>query len=141
MIVYKESTEGVPAGALTGFFVGWPNPPSPETHLRILNHSDVIVLAIDDETSRVVGYITAITDHVIAAYIPHLEVLPEHQGQGIGRGLVERMLDRFKGLYMIDLLCDEDVVSFYSRLGFQTAGGMCVRNYQNQAGAHEPVRS
>ncbi len=51
------------------------------------------------------------------------------------------MLDRLKGLYMIDLLCDEDVVPFYSRLGFQKAGGMCVRNYQNQTGAQEPVRS
>ena len=109
MIVYRESTDGVRPAHLAGFFVGWPNPPSPETHLRILDHSDAIVLAVDEETSRVVGFITAITDHVVAAYIPHLEVLPPYQGQGIGRALVERMVRRLKDLYMIDLLCDPDV--------------------------------
>lgn len=139
MIVYTESTDGVTAGALAGFFVGWPNPPDQDTHLRILDHSDAIVLAVEEETSRVVGYITAITDHVVSAFIPHLEVLPEYQGQGIGRRLVERMLDQLQELYMIDLLCDADVEEFYAGLGFQKAGGMCVRNYENQAGARKPV--
>ncbi len=139
MIVYRESAEGILPRHLAGFFVGWPNPPSPETHLRILDHSDAIVLAVDEETSRVVGYITAITDHVITAYIPHLEVVPEFQGQGIGQALVQRILGRLRDLYAIDLLCDDDVVEFYSRLGFQRAGGMCVRNYGNQAGTEAPV--
>ncbi len=139
MIVYRESTEGVTPAALAGFFVGRPNPPDADTHLRILDHSDAFVLAVEEERSRVVGFITAITDHVVAAYIPHLEVLPPYQGQGIGRALVERMLVRLQDLYMIDLLCDADVEDFYAGLGFQKAGGMCVRNYENQAGARQPV--
>src|SRR5687768_1927525 len=75
MISYRHSVDGIEALHLTGFFVGWPSPPSPEIHLLALRHSDAVVLAIDDETGMVVGYITAITDHVLAAYIPHLEVL------------------------------------------------------------------
>lgn len=139
MITYRESTEGVSPDHLGGFFVGWPNPPGPETHLRILAHSDAIVLALDDEISRVVGYITAITDHVLAAYIPHLEVLPDYQGRGISRALVERMLERLKDLYMIDLVCDPDVEEFYARIGFQKIAGMSIRNHENQSGAGEPV--
>lgn len=139
MIVYTESMEGVTAERLDGFFVGWPNPPSPETHLRILNHSDAVVLAVDEETSQVVGFITAITDHVVAAYIPHLEVLPAYQGQGIGRALVERMVERLKDLYMIDLLCDPDVEAFYEGLGFGKVAGMYIRNHANQSGAANPV--
>ena len=50
MIQYADSLEGIVAGDLQGFFVGWPNPPSPETHLKLLAGSDHIVLAIDDET-------------------------------------------------------------------------------------------
>lgn len=139
MIVYRESTDGVLPVYLAGFFVGWPNPPSPETHLCLLEHSDAIVLAIDEASARVVGYITAITDHVLTAYIAQLEVLPEYQGRGIGRNLVERMVERLREIYAIDLLCDDDVVPFYSRLGFQRAGGMIRRNYENQAGAEDPV--
>ena len=39
----------------------------------------------------------------------------------------------------IDLLCDVDAEAFYAGLGFQKSRGMYVRNYENQAGATEPV--
>jgi ribosomal protein S18 acetylase RimI-like enzyme len=104
MITYLESLDGVTPGQLEGgFFVGWPNPPSPTTHHRILANSDAIVLALDDH-QNVVGFVTAISDGIFCAYIPHLEVLPAHQGQGIGSQLVRRMLARLQHLYMIDLV-------------------------------------
>ena len=139
MIDWRNSPDGIGPDQLTGFFVGWPNPPDPETHLRILRHSDAVVLAVDEATGQVAGFITAITDHVITAYIPHLEVLPDYQGQGIGRELVVRMVARLHDLYAIDLVCDPDVEPFYEKLGFQRVGGMCVRNYDRQAGAPTPV--
>ena len=76
MIAYRATPEGVTPAMLEGFFVGWPNPPSPETHLRLLEHSDAVVLAVDVEARRVVSFITAITDHVSCAHFPRLEVLP-----------------------------------------------------------------
>lgn len=133
-IVYRESADGIVSEQLLGFFVDWPNPPDPETHLRLLRQSGAVVLALDEGADRVVGFITAITDGVLAAYIPLLEVLPAWQGQGIGRELVERMLDRLRDLYMIDLLCDEEMQPFYGRLGFQRSPGMVIRNYANQPG-------
>ena len=139
MIQYRTTPDDVTPDMLQGFFVGWPNPPSPETHVRILRHSDAIVLAVDVETTRVVGFITAITDHISCAYIPHLEVLSEHQGQGIGSELVRRMVERLRGLYMVDLLCDPDVQPFYERGGFRRATGMCLRNYDRQSGVESPV--
>ena len=137
MITYSDSSTGITPDQLAGFFVGWPNPPSPETHLRLLRGSDFVVLAIDeahDARGRVVGFITAITDGVLSAYLPHLEVLPAYQGRGIGSELVRRMLARLGGLYGIDLLCDPDVQPFYARLGLRPAVGMLVRNYARQAG-------
>ncbi len=135
MIIYTDSIGGIGPTDLRGFFVGWPNPPSPDTHLRVLAGSDHLVLARDDASGRVVGYVTAITDGVLAAYIPHLEVLPEYQGQGIGTALMRRMLATLETLYMIDLLCDEDIQPFYARLGMRPATGMMVRNYARQSGA------
>lgn len=132
MLTYLDSTEAITAEQLQGFFEGWPHPPSPEALLRILNGSAEIVLAFDAQEQRVVGYITAISDGVSCAYIPHLEVLAARHGQGIGTELVRRMLDKLRHLYMIDLMCDPEVQPFYARLGLQPSRGMVVRNFDRQ---------
>jgi ribosomal protein S18 acetylase RimI-like enzyme len=135
MISYTDTIEGIDAAQLQGFFVGWPNPPSLETHLRILAGSYAILLARDDATGAIVGFITAISDGVSCAYVPHLEVLPAYQGSGIGSELVRRMLERLRHIYMIDLICDTDVQPFYARLGMRPYTGMILRNYDRQSGA------
>jgi ribosomal protein S18 acetylase RimI-like enzyme len=132
MIHYSDSLEGIKAEALAGFFVGWPNPPQPETHLRLMQGSYKVWLALDGE--KVVGFISAISDGVLAAFIPNLEVLPEYQGKGIGLELTKRMLESLKHLYSIDLMCDEDVQPFYEKLGMRRYSGMIYRYYENQAG-------
>ena len=133
-ITYVSSTKDVTPDRLQGFFVGWPNPPSPETHLRILEGSDRVILADDDTSNKVVGFTTAITDGVISASIPHLEVLPDFQRQGIGSELVRRLLSTLKNYYAIDLICDPDVQPFYARLGLQPHTAMLLRNYHHQSG-------
>ena len=130
-ITYQETTSGIRANDLQGFFVGWPNRPSPEGHLKILNGSDHVVLALS-ENRRVVGFVTAITDGVSCAYIPYIEVLPEWQRLGIGTELMTRMLEKLKTLYAVDLVCDEDVQGFYEKLGFVERRGMTIRNYESQ---------
>ena len=117
-----------------GFFVGWPNPPSPEAHLKILQNSYLSYVAIDTEKGKVVGFINAISDGVLSAYIPLLEVLPEYQGKAIGSELVRRVLADLSDLYMIDILCDEDVRPFYNKLGAINATGCLYRNYTAQSG-------
>jgi ribosomal protein S18 acetylase RimI-like enzyme len=134
-IEYRESAAGVAPEQLQGFFVGWADPPSPQTHLRLLNGSDHVVLALDPASRRVVGVITALTDGVMNAYIPYLEVLPDWQDRGIGAELTRRMLDRLKDFYAVDLLCDDAVQPFYERFGMVPAGGMMLRRYALQSGA------
>jgi ribosomal protein S18 acetylase RimI-like enzyme len=134
VIAYTESLEGIAEEQLAGgFWAGWPNPPSPETHLRLLRGSDHVILALDEQR-QVIGFITAISDGVLSAYIPFLEVLPARQGQGIGAELVHRMLARLAELYMVDLLCDPELQPFYERAGMRRASAMLVRNYARQAG-------
>lgn len=133
-IRYQTSLDGIEASNLGGFFVGWPHPPTPETHLRVLAGSDVIVLAIDSECNRVAGFITAITDGVLCAYLPLLEVLPEYQNRRIGSELVRRMLALLRPLYMIDLVCDDRLIGFYERFDLWSATAMCQRDFDCQAG-------
>jgi ribosomal protein S18 acetylase RimI-like enzyme len=133
MIVYRDTPDNLTPEQLRGFFVGWPKPPSPEAHLRMLRGSAAVELAIDEASGAVVGFVTAISDGVSCAYIPHLEVLPGYQGRGIGTALMERLIARLRQLYMIDLTCDPDVQPFYARLGMRPSTGMLVRNYDRQA--------
>ena len=135
MIDYIHSPEGITADQLHGFFVDWPNPPSPEVHLQLLHKSDEVVLAVDTLSGNIVGFITAITDHVLAAYIPLLEVLPAYQHHQIGRTLMQKMLERLSMYYMVDLLCDPDLQLFYERFGMHRATGMYLRNYDKQSGS------
>ena len=86
----------------------------------------LVVLALSDK-SRVVGFVTAITDGVSCAYIPHLEVLPEWQGDGIGTELMRRMMLKLETIRAIDVICDEEVRGFYERLGFKAWRGMIIR--------------
>ena len=113
MITYTDSVSGVTSQDLQGFFEGWPNPPSPQTHLELLQRSDHVVLAVDGETGKVVGFATAISDGVLSAYIPFVEAHPAYQGQGIGKELISQMLGQLSDLYMIDLLCDPELRPFY----------------------------
>lgn len=133
MITYTDSLAKITSADLSGgFFAGWPNPPSPITHLRILANSAAIVLA-QNANGMVVGFITAVSDGVSCAYIPHLEVLTAYQGQGIGTELVRQMMGKLRHLYMIDLVCDPAIQPFYTHLGMRTVVGMVMRNYDRQA--------
>ena len=104
------------------------NPPSPEAHLELLNNSDCIVLAKSSD-GRIVGYVTALTDGVLTAYVSFLEVLPEFRGRGVGTELMKRLMQRLERLYAIDLMCDPEVAPFYESLGFQPGNGMMIRRY------------
>lgn len=134
MITYTDSGDHVRPDQIVGFFVDWPDPPSSETHLRVLHGSTHIHLAVDSDTGKIVGFITAVSDGVLSAYIPLLEVLPDYQGRGIGSELVRRMLATLEHIYMVDLLCDPELQPFYARLGLVSATAMFRRNYHRQSG-------
>jgi ribosomal protein S18 acetylase RimI-like enzyme len=126
VIEYVEDAAGVRPEDLEGFFVDWPRPLSPERHLQVLHGSDHVVLALD--RGRVVGFVIAISDGVLSAFIPLLEVLPEYQARGIGSELMSRVLARLEHLYMVDLCCDAELEPFYRRFGLRVwHRGMGVR--------------
>lgn len=126
-VVYESDVTGVDASDLAGFFADWPSPPTPERHLEILRGSDYVLLAREGEGGRVIGFATAISDGVLSAFIPLLEVLPERRGQGIGTELVRRLLAELEDFYMVDLVCDPELETFYRRFEMELLSGMGLR--------------
>ncbi len=129
---YTTNTNILDQVELDGFFVGWPNPPSSSVFKKMLKQSYRVVLA--HENGKLIGFINSLSDGVLSAYIPLLEVLPEYQGKGIGGELVQRLQEELKHLYMVDLLCDEDLIPYYEKLGMMKATGALIRNYDRQNG-------
>ena len=134
MIEYIDNLENISTQMLKGFFVEFSRRPSSEKLYEILKNSEYKILALDTDKNRVVGFINAISDHTLSAYIPLLEVLPDYQKHGIGKELVRRMMEKLHDYYMIDICCDERLARFYGRFGMKRILAMTIRNYQNQLG-------
>jgi ribosomal protein S18 acetylase RimI-like enzyme len=134
-IQYSSDLSRAEPGLLRGFFEGWPNPPSPETHLEVLRGSSHVVLAMD--AGEIVGFVNAISDGVLSAYLPLLEVRPAYRGRGIGSELVRRILEQLEDLYMVDLSCDPELAPFYQRFGLVSGHAMLRRDYSVQSGRRE----
>jgi len=81
-IDFVSTVDEIADDDLMGFFVGWKQRPSRCLRLAVLRASDRAVIARDVETQAVVGFITAISDGLIAAYITLLEVRPNINGVG-----------------------------------------------------------
>ncbi len=134
MIDYIDNLDNISAKMLNGFFVDFSRRPSSEKLYEMLKNSEYKILALNTGENRVVGFINAISDHTLSAYIPLLEVLPAYQKRGIGKELVKRMFEKLEDYYMIDICCDERLVKFYRRFGMKRMLAMTIRNYQNQGG-------
>jgi len=134
-IIYTNDQSKISTEMLSGgFFAGWPNPPNAATHLQILQNSYMTYIAIDAETGKVIGFINAISDGVLSAYIPLLEVLSVYRGRGIGGKLVQMILAELADLYMVDIVCDENIQPFYAKLGAKGCSASIFRNYAVQSG-------
>ena len=125
MIRYTTDLAGLEARDLGGFFDGWSSPPDPEQHLAALRAAYRVVVALDGD--RVVGFVNAIGDGVLSAFIPLLEVLPEYRGRGVGSELMRRMLAELEDIRAVDLCCDAELEVYYRRFGMEPVLGMAIR--------------
>jgi len=69
---------------------------------------------------KLIGYIDSVSNEVTDAYIQDLMVHPDYQAKGIGTELMNHMIAALKErhIYMISVVFEEKLKSFYSRFGF-----------------------
>ncbi len=134
MITYSIDKSDLIGLDISNFFEEWPERPGEDVLRASIENATYVVLAIDPEKKRLAGYITALSDGVLSAYIPFLEVDRNYRERGIGHALVEKMVGQLGHLYMVDLVCDKELAGFYEEAGFESWHAMIRRNYANQSG-------
>ncbi len=69
---------------------------------------------------KLVGIIRAVGDGYSVVFIQDVLIRPEYHRRGIGRALMQRIVDEYKDVYQIHLLTDytEKTVGFYKSMGF-----------------------
>ncbi len=68
---------------------------------------------------QLVGYARALTDGCFRAFIEDVVVDESLRGQGIGRALIENLLNSLQDIEEIRLACSDENVAFYEKLGFK----------------------
>ncbi|GGF28242.1 GNAT family N-acetyltransferase [Echinicola rosea] len=99
---------------------GWSSANKPSVLFNALTHSDSVVTAWKND--QLVGLGNALSDGHLVVYFPHLLVLPSHQGKGIGRMIMDKMMEKYEGFHMQMLTADVGAEQFYEKMGFQRAG-------------------
>lgn len=120
---YEVNDDALTGRDLEGFCVGWKQPLDGATLHQVLKGSCCYITARDTQ-GHLVGFVNAVSDGVFAAYVPLLEVLPGHQGRGVGTELMRQLLAHLSGLRIVDLMCDVELEGFYERLGMHRLSGM-----------------
>jgi ribosomal protein S18 acetylase RimI-like enzyme len=126
MIAYSNSIDHLDHSDLSGFLAHWDFEPPAGTLLKMLSHSNEVILAREVESSVLCGYITALSDGVAFAYICALEVRPEYRRRGIGSALLRRMVERLD-VFGVYLSCAPEMAPFYEAAGFTQGTSMRKR--------------
>jgi ribosomal protein S18 acetylase RimI-like enzyme len=126
IITYSQSLEAVTTADLEGFLAHWDFTPPSGTLLAMLQSSTHVILARDESSSILCGYITALSDGVVCSYISALEVRPKFRHLGIGTALLNQMTSRLQ-TYGTYLSCAPGMVAFYESQCFKQTVGMSKR--------------
>ena len=112
---------------------------SPQGLKTAFSHSMFKFLVYDEHKLVAAG--RALADGVDCSYICDVAVLPSHQGTGLGRQVVSRLVEASRGHRKIILYAVPGKEAFYEKLGFARMNtAMAIFENQAQAVARGYVR-
>ena len=99
---------------------GWSSAEKPFQLMNGLRNSHTLVTA--RHSGKLIGLGNAISDGHLVVYFPHMLVHPLQHRQGIGRLMMEKLLEKYSSFHQQMLTADGDAIEFYKRMGFKRAG-------------------
>lgn len=117
-----DTWEKVPFQQIVDLYksVGWTNyTDDPESLLKAFQNSTYVLLAFDSE-SCLVGISRSLSDDISIHYLQDILVKPNSQRSGVGRALLEKVLNRFDHVRTHMILTDDEEkqLNFYKSLGY-----------------------
>jgi ribosomal protein S18 acetylase RimI-like enzyme len=100
--------------------LGWSSADKPKELYSALMNSHALITAWDK--NKLIGLGNAISDGYLLVYYPHLLVHPNFQSRGIGKMIMDKMQEKYKGFHMQMLTADGRAIDFYKKMGFERAG-------------------
>jgi GNAT superfamily N-acetyltransferase len=104
--------------------VSWSRPAN-EEELREGLEAGPAVGAWDGE--RLVGFVRALSDGYLAAYVEDVMVHQDYRRGGVGDRLMSRLLTEIKRSANVSLFCERPVARFYERHGFRATSYMLMQ--------------
>jgi predicted GNAT family N-acyltransferase len=91
---------------------------------RMLQHTDLVVGVCTEPDGQLVGFARVLTDRVYKALIFDVIVAQAHRSTGLGRRLVQYVLDHpmLADVTHIELYCKPELIPYYEKWGFSRPG-------------------
>lgn len=88
----------------------------PKIHQKAFKNSQLVAFARHEQ--QLIGCGRALTDFAYQAALYDIAILPEYQGHGVGRKIIESLLAQMPGCNVI-LYASPGKEPFYEKLGFR----------------------
>ena len=87
---------------------------------KMLQNTDLVVGLCEVESKKLVAFGRVLTDYFYRAVIWDLIVEESYRGQGLGKALMEAILNHpsLKEVESMSLMCFPEMVPFYEKFGF-----------------------
>ena len=114
MIKYRTGKR-VARGKLAALYESarWLHFKLPDKLQEAYRNSDFVVTAWEGD--RLVGAGRAVTDGCFHTYFPEVIVHREWRGRGIGRRIIEKLLERYKGFFSVMAVAEEHMAESFLR--------------------------
>lgn len=117
-ITYKDTKDFTPQELQALFLsVHWASGYHPEKLVIAMKHSGAVYSAWDND--KLVGLANVLDDGIMTAYVHYVLVNPDYQGGGIGKALMDRIVQTYASYLRILLVANGNNIGFYENCDFQ----------------------
>ncbi|MDY7020974.1 MAG: GNAT family N-acetyltransferase [Cyanobacteriota bacterium] len=109
---------------------------------KMLKYSDLIFGIVSREDQKLIGFARILTDYIYRAVIWDVIVDPAYQKQGLGKTLIQSILNhpQLKSIEVFLLVCLPELIPFYEKLGFTgDVGGLQLMKCVKSSSAYNSI--
>lgn len=134
-LIWSHSIDGLDWNELAALYAAAPLGTKSPSGLKTAFTNSMFKCFVYEE-QHLVGVGRALADGVDCSYICDVALLPSHQGLGLGKEIVARLVELSRGHRKIILYSVPGKESFYKKLGFKRMS-TAMAIFEDQAAAHE----